>query len=249
VEPLENRRLLSTPSSPFLPAVLSADLDAHWAKVVQPLAAASTKTTIASSASISLLGQSVDLEATVKSGAGVPTGSVEFLNGSTVLATAPVGHAGHASISSNALFLGSYNFTAKFLGSTDFAASQSRGTSLEVELPSLTTLAGGLQIGTVQSGSGKKAKAGKTLSVNFEAFLTTGTIFSNSSQGPISFVLDADPAQVIPGLDEGIAGMEVGEIRDIVIPPSLAYGRHPPKKSGIPKNATLVYVVELVSLS
>jgi peptidylprolyl isomerase len=52
---------------------------------------------------------------------------------------------------------------------------------------------------------------------------------------------------VIPGWDQGIAGMKVGGRRELVIPPDLAYGEQgsPP---AIKPNETLVFVVDLLDV-
>ena len=76
----------------------------------------------------------------------------------------------------------------------------------------------------------------------------TGKIFDdsiNDGGAPISVALGA--GQVIPGFDEGIVGMQVGETRIIQIPPAEGYGHT--ANGPIPANSTLVFVVTLESIS
>jgi FKBP-type peptidyl-prolyl cis-trans isomerase len=47
---------------------------------------------------------------------------------------------------------------------------------------------------------------------------------------------------------EGIPGMKIQEIRVLQIPGSLAYGNNPPPDSGIPDDAEIIYVIELLSI-
>lgn len=103
----------------------------------------------------------------------------------------------------------------------------------------------GLRYKIIQKGSGTKAEKGNTVSVHYEGSLLNGTVFDSSYKRnqPIDFQLGV--GQVIPGWDEGIELLQVGDKARFVIPSNLAYG-----SSGaggvIPPNATLIFDVELM---
>jgi FKBP-type peptidyl-prolyl cis-trans isomerase len=103
----------------------------------------------------------------------------------------------------------------------------------------------GLRYKIIQKGSGKQASKGKSVSVHYEGSLVNGQVFDSSYRRnePISFQLGV--GQVIPGWDEGIALLKVGDKARFVIPPNLGYGS---AGAGgvIPPNATLVFDVELM---
>ena len=104
----------------------------------------------------------------------------------------------------------------------------------------------GLRITDITVGTGPEAKAGQTVVVNYRGTLENGKEFDSSyGRGPFSFPLGA--GRVIKGWDEGVAGMQVGGKRKLVIPPDLAYGE---RGAGgvIPPNATLVFEVELLEI-
>ncbi|MBT9190007.1 peptidylprolyl isomerase [Zobellia russellii] len=107
--------------------------------------------------------------------------------------------------------------------------------------------ASGLRYKMIQKGSGVQAENGKTVSVHYEGSLVNGQVFDSSYKRnqPIDFQLGV--GQVIPGWDEGIQLLQVGDKARLVIPSSLGYGS---AGAGgvIPPNATLLFDVELMDV-
>jgi peptidylprolyl isomerase len=112
----------------------------------------------------------------------------------------------------------------------------------------MTKTASGLQYQDMTAGSGPAAKSGDKVSVHYTGWLENGTKFDSSvDRGqPFNFTLGA--GQVIPGWDEGVAGMQVGGKRKLIIPAALGYGS---QGAGgvIPPNATLIFDVELLGIN
>ena len=123
--------------------------------------------------------------------------------------------------------------------------------AIEAELEKLATgfnkTDSGLRYQIIQSGDGKKAQTNTTVSVHYKGQLSDGTVFDSSYKRnqPIDFTLGV--GQVIPGWDEGIALLKVGDKARFVIPSHLAYGS---RGAGgvIPPNANLIFDVELVGV-
>lgn len=96
-------------------------------------------------------------------------------------------------------------------------------------------------------GNGAEAVTGKEVTVHYTGTLTDGKKFDSSldRNEPFSFTIGS--GQVIPGWEQGVAGMKVGGKRKLVIPPSLAYGEQSPSPD-IPPNSTLVFEIELLEV-
>jgi peptidylprolyl isomerase len=100
------------------------------------------------------------------------------------------------------------------------------------------------------TGSGATAKAGDTITVNYVgALYSNGKVFDSSWSRKQTFTttLSAGSGGVIEGWVKGVAGMKVGGRRQLIIPPSLAYGS---QKSGtIPANSTLIFDIDLLKVT
>ena len=99
-------------------------------------------------------------------------------------------------------------------------------------------------------GTGREAEPGFNVTVHYTGWLfengqATTQFDSSRSRGPFVFTLGA--GEVIPGWDQGVAGMQVGGLRQLIIPPHLGYGA---RGAGgvIPPNATLQFEVELLGI-
>jgi FKBP-type peptidyl-prolyl cis-trans isomerase len=105
-----------------------------------------------------------------------------------------------------------------------------------------------LQIDEIKVGDGTEAISGKKVTVHYVGTLTNGNKFDSSrDRGDKGFSFQLGSGQVIKGWDKGVAGMKVGGVRKLTIPPDLAYGDRgfPPV---IPPASTLVFEVELLGV-
>jgi len=113
------------------------------------------------------------------------------------------------------------------------------------------TTPSGLEITDITIGAGPKPRPGQTCVMHY-----TGWLYENGAKGkkfdssvdrgqPFEFKIAA--GQVIRGWDEGVATMQVGGKRTLIIPANLGYGS---RGAGgvIPPNATLIFDVELLAV-
>lgn len=103
--------------------------------------------------------------------------------------------------------------------------------------------------GDIVTGTGAEAVKDKQLAVTYKGYLTNGQVFdqsratNNGQLQPLLFTLGA--GQLIPGFEQGVAGMKVGGTRRVIIPPSLGYGDK--AQGGIPANSVLVFDITLTA--
>ncbi len=105
-----------------------------------------------------------------------------------------------------------------------------------------------LQIDDLEVGTGPEATRGANVEVHYVGVSwSTGTQFDASWDRRNTFSFRLGGGQVIPGWDQGVAGMRVGGRRRLTIPPALGYGTQ--GAGGVIKpNETLVFVVDLVGV-
>ena len=100
-------------------------------------------------------------------------------------------------------------------------------------------------------GAGTTAASGSRVTVTYaggwlyDTSKSDGKGSSFDPGGGFTFIIGS--GQLIKGFEQGVIGMKVGGQRRVIIPPDLAYGNNPPT-STIPKNATLVFDITLLSI-
>ncbi len=122
--------------------------------------------------------------------------------------------------------------------------------ALGVDIASMTKTSSGLYYQNKTVGAGAAAQKGDSVRVHYTLWLTNGTKVQSSRESstgaPLEFLTGATPPRVLPGFEEGIIGgliaMQPGGVRQLVIPPGLAWGSDgfPP----VQPNANVVFEIE-----
>ena len=113
------------------------------------------------------------------------------------------------------------------------------------------TTSSGLQIVDSKVGTGASPKPGQICVMHYTGWLyedgKKGKKFDSSLDRNEPFEFPIGQRKVIAGWDEGVASMQVGGKRTLIIPPTLGYGA---RGAGgvIPPNATLIFDVELLDV-
>ena len=115
----------------------------------------------------------------------------------------------------------------------------------------MTTTTSGLQYEDTKPGSGASPAKGQTCVMHYTGWLwvdgAKGAKFDSSVDRGRPFSFPLGQGRVIKGWDEGVATMNQGGKRTLLIPPELGYGA---RGAGgvIPPNATLLFEVELLDI-
>jgi len=124
-------------------------------------------------------------------------------------------------------------------------AARKLGTPTENEAVRMES---GLTYIDVKVGDGAEAKAAQVVSVHYTGWLVNGTQFDSSVSRGKPFEFPLGGGRVIKGWDLGVAGMKLGGVRKLIIPPELGYGETGTPGGPIPPNATLIFEVELLEV-
>ena len=117
-----------------------------------------------------------------------------------------------------------------------------------------TEIMPGLTMKKLKNGYGRVAVAGDLATVHYTGWLydpeapdNRGDKFDSSVDRNQKFNFPLGAGRVIKGWDQGVAGMQIGEVRELTIAPEMGYGD---RGAGtvIPPGATLVFEVELFAL-
>lgn len=116
------------------------------------------------------------------------------------------------------------------------------------EKPEAVTTESGLQYVDLEEGMGPKVLKGDVVEVHYVGWLPgSDRAFDSSHARGRPFRFEVGAGDVIEGWDEGVAGMQVGGKRRLLVPPELGYGKRGAGQA-IPPDATLLFEIELVGI-
>ncbi len=113
------------------------------------------------------------------------------------------------------------------------------------KIEGVTTTESGLQYRVLESGTGATPELTSEVETHYEGTLIDGTVFDSSYQRgeTVSFPVNG----VIPGWTEALQLMKEGDVWELAIPSTLAYGEQG-AGGAIQPNATLKFKIELIKV-
>jgi hypothetical protein len=145
--------------------------------------------------------------------------------------------------------VGGCNHDVLGAGQPSDPAHETFAPSLGVDISTFARTESGVYYKDLRIGTGDQAEAGDDVTITYAGYLAVdGTLFDSKST-PTKLSLTV----FIPGFRDGIIGMRAGGVRKLVIPSELAYSWHGLQDASgkviIPRNATLVFDVELFAVT
>jgi FKBP-type peptidyl-prolyl cis-trans isomerase len=119
---------------------------------------------------------------------------------------------------------------------------------LGIDLDAMQKTASGIYWRDLEVGTGREVVANQYAHIYYRGWLANGTEFDSTQPPANPLEVWVGIGGVIRGFAEGMLGMREGGKRLFIVPPRLGYGSNPPPKSDIPKNAILVFEVEVVEV-
>lgn len=123
-------------------------------------------------------------------------------------------------------------------------------TELGVNLTQSVRTSSGLYYRDITVGTGPQVRtteSGDSVSVRYEGFLRNAYKFDDNLTSPTPLRFVTGDGLVIDGFDEGVRGMQANGVRQIIVPPDLAYGNR--VSGNIPANSILVFTVTLTRVA
>jgi peptidylprolyl isomerase len=120
---------------------------------------------------------------------------------------------------------------------------------IEAKYPNALKTDSGIYYVITKQGNGAKPQAGQTVTLNYKlTLLDSGTVIDATDMHGEPFRFVVGTQQVIPGWDEMVLDMRLGEKRTVAIPPELGYGVRGAGNGAIPPNAFLEFEMELIGI-
>ena len=117
-----------------------------------------------------------------------------------------------------------------------------------VDPADFTTTDSGLQYVFLEEGDGETPVVGEVANVQFVGWFEDGTKFADSRAGGAAVPFIVGEEQIVPGWDEMVLLMQVGDKVQMILPPELGLGVEGSPNGTVPPNATLIFEMELISI-
>lgn len=139
-----------------------------------------------------------------------------------------------------AAFMGALGCAGRAAGTVEFTRFDR---TLDVDLAAMTRLPQGVYVRDIEEGTGGVASSGREVALTYVAYLPDGREVDRSAAGEAPATFTLGEGRVIRGWEIGVRGMRAGGVRQLVVPPRLAYGDR--AIGEVPAGAVLVFIVRL----